>query len=127
VSAELAWTVAYLALSALLISLLGLDGAGIAFFLSYVVHGAVVYPIARSLSGFRWSNENIGTALLMVAAIALVSSSFRLLPNLPATVLGLCITALSFIHTVRSLIRLTLPDIRVSRILQRLHRGKPRL
>jgi hypothetical protein len=36
---------------------LGLNGAGIAFFLAYLAHWMIVYPIARRLSGFRWSHE----------------------------------------------------------------------
>ena len=52
--AELAWTAVAIALAWACITRFGLDGAGIAFFLSYVFHGLLIYAIVRKLSGFHW-------------------------------------------------------------------------
>ena len=56
-SIDLAWTVVNVGLSWWCIDRFGIVGAGIAFFASYVFHAAMVYPVARRLSGFRWSPD----------------------------------------------------------------------
>lgn len=55
--------------------LFGHEGAGIAFILSYVFHALIVYPMVRSMTGFRWSGENLrsGSAFLLVCATVLIS------------------------------------------------------
>ena len=58
----------------------GLTGAGIAFFGSYIFHGILTYPIARVLSGFRWSAANWQTGLIFLSLIATVFCSFYMLP-----------------------------------------------
>src|SRR5262249_9962297 len=57
-SADLAWTVVNICLTWLCVDRLGLSGAGIAFFGSYVFHGVLIYPIVRVLTGFQWSVAN---------------------------------------------------------------------
>jgi len=122
IGTELAWAVAYLSMSWLLISRFGLNGAGMAFFLSYVAHGAIVYPVARKLTGFRWSIENLRTACLMVIAVVAVSAGFFLLSDLLANATGLFITALCCVYTVRTLVRLTSPDLSRIPVLRLLRR-----
>jgi PST family polysaccharide transporter len=50
---EVAYTVVYLGMSWVLVGWVGVDGAGIAFFGSYVFHAFLIYPIVRQLTGFR--------------------------------------------------------------------------
>ena len=83
--AELAWTVVNVGLSWICLRSFGLNGAGIAFFGSYVFHGLMIYPIVRRLSGFRWSAANRQTGLLFLSLIAVVFCGFYVLPPLWAT------------------------------------------
>ena len=53
--AETAWAVVAIALAWSCVSRFGLEGAGIAFFLSYVFHGLLIFAIVRHISGFSWS------------------------------------------------------------------------
>ena len=78
---ELAWTVVNVGLSWICLRSFGLNGAGIAFFGSYVFHGLLIYPIVRRLSGFRWSAANRKAGLLFLSLIAVVFCGFYLLPN----------------------------------------------
>ena len=56
IATELFWAILNVGLTLVLVRSLGLEGAGVAFFLSYVAHGIVVYAIVRRLTGFRWSS-----------------------------------------------------------------------
>ena len=80
---EFAWTVVNVSLSWLCIDRFGLDGAGIAFFASYVFHAVVVYILVGRMTGFRWSAANRRTGLVYVAAVGVV---FCRLPRAPARV-----------------------------------------
>jgi PST family polysaccharide transporter len=103
---ELAWTVVNVGLSWLCIRSFDLNGAGIAFFGSYVFHGLMIYPIVRHLSGFRWSTENIKTGVLFVSLIAVVFSGFYVLSPLVATGIGTLAVILSGIYSIRILLNL---------------------
>ena len=49
---DVAWAVANVGLTWICVQTYGASGAGIAFFVSYVFHGAMIYPLVRWLSGF---------------------------------------------------------------------------
>jgi antigen flippase len=116
---ELAWTIVAIALAWLCVTRYGLNGAGIAFFLSYVFHGVVTYPIVSYLTGFRWSAENKRQGAIFFLLIAAVFGSFCLLPLAWAAGLG-CLAALaSAVYSVRMILKLVPPD-HVSRQLRRL-------
>src|SRR5260370_1835145 len=55
--ADLAWTVVAVSLAWVCVGSFGVNGAGIAFFVSYVFHGLMVYPISRLLRRFRLFRE----------------------------------------------------------------------
>lgn len=114
---ELAWTVFYIALAWWCVRAFGLNGAGIAFFGSYVFHVLMIYPIARKLSGFRWSAENKQTGWLFLSLIGLVFIAFRVLPLAWAVCLGSAALLLSSGYSLRTLADLVSPD-RVPRFLQ---------
>src|SRR5690606_16050651 len=63
VAMDLACAIVHLALAWLLVRWLGLDGAGAAFFGLYVFYAVITYPIARRLTGFRWSATNLRLGL----------------------------------------------------------------
>jgi enterobacterial common antigen flippase len=107
---ELAWTVVNVGLSWVCVRSFGLNGAGIAFFGSYVFHGIMIYPVVRWLSGFRWSAANIQTGLLFLSLIAVVFCGFYILPPLLATGVGVLAVILSGVYSIRVLINLISVD-----------------
>lgn len=105
--AELAWTVVAVALAWACVSSLGVNGAGIAYFGSYIFHGCLLYPIVHWLSGFRWSNENIYTGLFFLFLIAIVFCGFYVLHIAVACSLGITAAFLSGTYSIRTLSKLT--------------------
>lgn len=77
---EFAWTALYVTVAWFCVRSFGLVGAGIAFFVSYVFHVFLIYPIARRISGFYCSPENGRTAALFLAMITIVFAAIHLLP-----------------------------------------------
>ena len=118
--ADLAWTLVNVGLAWLCVGLFGLNGAGIAFFGSYVFHGLLIYPIVRTLSGFRWSAANRQVGILFLCSIGLVFCGLHLLPPIWAAVLGAMATAVSGIYSVRRMLLLLSTDRIPPRIRQHL-------
>jgi enterobacterial common antigen flippase len=102
---ELSWTLASLGLAWVCVRSLGLNGAGIAFFGSYLFYGLLLYPIVRRLSGFRWSAANKRIGIIFLSLITAVFCGFHLLPFLWAACLGILATLLSGFYSVRALSR----------------------
>jgi antigen flippase len=103
---ELAWGIVSLGLAWICVTTFGLNGAGIAFFGSYLFHAFLIYPIVRQLSGFRWSAENRQTGLLFLILIAAVFCGFFLLPLQWALVLGIIVGLISGAYSLRALVHL---------------------
>jgi PST family polysaccharide transporter len=103
---ELAWTVVNVGLSWLCVRSFGLNGAGIAFFGSYVFHGLMIYPVVRWLSGFRWSAANRRTGLLFLSLVAVVFCGFYVLSPLVATGVGALAFILSSVFSIRAILNL---------------------
>lgn len=103
---DLAWTLVYISLAWTCIRSFGLNGAGIAFFGSYVFHALMTYVIVRQLSGFRWSRDNIKTGLLSFLLIAVVFCGFHIMPLVWATCLGFVGTLLSGVYSIGILLQL---------------------
>jgi enterobacterial common antigen flippase len=108
--ADLAWSVVNVGLSWLCIKSFGLNGAGIAFFGSYVFHGFLVYPLVRKLSGFGWSIANKQTGLLFLSIIASVFCGFYLFPFWLATAVGTLAALLSSVYSIRAILNLVSLD-----------------
>jgi PST family polysaccharide transporter len=96
----------YIALAWVGIRWFSLNGAGMAFFGSYVFHWLMIYPIVRWLTGFRWSAANRRTGLVFLGSIGLVFCSFYLLPFWASTAVGTVMALLSGIYSLRTLCRL---------------------
>ena len=58
-STEIAWAAAFVGLTWGAVQVFGLQGAGIAFFASYVFHCAMLFLVTRRLSGFRWTHTSL--------------------------------------------------------------------
>ena len=102
---ELAWAIVNVVLTWYFVELFGLNGAGIAFFASYVFYGLMMYPIARRLSGFRWSVANTRTGIVFLPLIVTAFSGFFALQPPLAIGLGTVVTIASTIYSIRTLLR----------------------
>lgn len=107
---EVAAAVVHVGLAWLFVSLLGTQGAGMAFFGLYVWHSILIYVIVRKLTGFRWSAANRRHGLLFLPASALVFLMFSILPLWPATAIGFVAVALCGLYSLRMLIDLLPPE-----------------
>ena len=119
--AEFAWTVVALALAWGCLKVFGLNGAGIAFFSSYVFHAFLIYPIVHRLSGFTWSKDSKQVGLLFLSLIAIVFSGFYVLPSVFAVSLGILAAAFSACYSIHVLLKLV-PFDHLPRQLQSLLR-----
>jgi PST family polysaccharide transporter len=119
VFSELAWGIVSLGLAWVCVTTFGLNGAGIAFFGSYIFHVFLIYPIVHRLSGFRWSAANKQTGLLFLSLIAAVFWGLYVLPLFWAACLGTLAAALSGVYSIRILLNLICLD-RVPRPLRQL-------
>jgi PST family polysaccharide transporter len=77
---EAAWATVNVSLSWICIRRFGLEGAGVAFFGSYVFHWLLIYPIVRRLTGFRWAPSVFRVGWLFVATIGIVFAAISLFP-----------------------------------------------
>ena len=103
---ELAWTAVYVALAWACVNAFGLNGAGIAFFVSYIFHVLMVYLIVRRLSGFRWSAANLKVVLIFIFAVAVVFCSFYGLSYPWAVMVGIFSVIAISVYSVRVLLNL---------------------
>jgi antigen flippase len=108
---EVVWSAVSLGLAWLCISRFGATGAGMAFFGSCLAHGLIMYPIARRISGFRWSADSARTGVIFLTFIVVVFCVFSMLPLSYAT--GVVITAvvLSCWYSWRSLLASVTSDL----------------
>ena len=107
---EFAFAAVNLGLSYVLVRTIGVNGAGLAFFGSYLFHAAIVFPIGRWLTGFRWAAANARMATLYIALIAVVFASSYVLPVWPATAVGLVALLLTTVYSSRAIVRLVPAD-----------------
>ena len=100
---ELAWAIANVSLSWLCIVRFGLIGVGVAFFLSYVFHWIMIYPIVRRMTGFRWTatNRRVGAIYLLLAAA--VFAAVQVLTPLQALAIGILVSGLSAAYSLKLL------------------------
>ena len=106
ICAEVAWTLVNVGLTWVCVHSFGLNGAGIAFFGSYLFHLFLIYPIVRRLSGFRWSIRNLQTAGILFALLILVFFGSYLIPPFYLMALGTLVVFLSGAYSLRTLVNL---------------------
>jgi enterobacterial common antigen flippase len=93
ISTDLAWTIVNLGLTWICVREFGLDGAGIAFFGSYVFHWALVYTLSRKLIGFRWSAVNLKMGAAFMIVVGATYAAFYFLEPVVATGVGVLAAA----------------------------------
>ncbi len=113
---EAAWTLVYLALAWIGVNSFGLNGAGMAFFGSYIFHVLMVALIVSQLSGFRWSVETKKASLFFISLLALVFWATHTLPPVMGATTGTLVATLSGVYSVRVLLKLVSPDRMPGRI-----------
>jgi PST family polysaccharide transporter len=102
---EFAWTTVHVALAWICIKYWGAEGAGIAFFASYVFHGVLIYCIVQRLSDFSWAPGNVKTVMLFGAMIASVFWIFDFLSAFWSIAFGTVFLAVSALYTIRCLLK----------------------
>lgn len=89
--------------------MVGLNGAGIGFFMMYAAYGGVTYLIARKLSGFRWSPANRRLVLIFFPLALAVFALRYVLPPLPAMILGIAGTVFASAYSLWQLCSIVPP------------------
>jgi enterobacterial common antigen flippase len=107
---EFAWTITSVLLTWSCVVRFGLPGAGMAFFLSYVIHGALIFVLVKRLCGFTWSGENLRTGMLYASVVTLIFCGFHILPLPLTTGFGVIATLVAIAYTLRSLARVLAAD-----------------
>lgn len=126
IAAEAAWMAANIGLSWLLIKHLGLAGAGLAFAASYVFHAFLIYPIARFLTGFRWTAPCKRSAAIFLAMISVVMCGSQLLQSTWALLLGIAVLAGSVFFSLRTITTLLGSESMPKVVIRWISRSRPR-
>jgi enterobacterial common antigen flippase len=99
-SVDLLWSILNVGLTWLCVHRFGIEGAGMAFFASYIFHGLLVYILACSLSDFSYPVYNLKTGLSYIASIAIVFCTSYFLPALWAAIVGVPIAIASGVYSL---------------------------
>jgi len=119
VLSESLWTMVAVGLNWVCIRFYGLNGAGIAFFASYVFHSLLTYGLVFHLSGYRWSSENRRIGLVFLVAIGVVFCISYLLTPVAGLSLGIVGVMLSTAYSLQQLLRLV-DDNRITRQIRQI-------
>jgi PST family polysaccharide transporter len=92
------------------ISYFGLKGTGIGFFGMWAFYWIIINGVAKHLTGFTWSGENIKHALLVLPAIGIVFVSELFFDNLWCLILRGTITVAMAIYSIKCLVGIISPD-----------------
>ena len=123
---EAAATLVNVGLAWLLVPVVGVSGAGLAFFGLYVWHTLIVYAVVRRMTGFRWSPVNFRSGSAFMIAAAIVFALFATLPFWTATAAGATITAVSCALVAKRLLTL-LPAAHLPAVVRPWHGRLARL
>lgn len=107
--AEFGWTVVYITFAWVCVTAFALNGAGIAFFGSYIFHVLMVYLIVRRLTGFQYSAANVRISILFILIIAVVFCAFYILSYRMAMGVGILALTATTIFSVRKILNLIEP------------------
>jgi antigen flippase len=117
---ETLFNVLHLALIWVGLTMLGIEGIAIAFFVLYVGYIAAVYGVSRYLIRFSWSAGTSKLVLLLIPIVALAFVAGRSLQPWPATGFGILLTSVASILCLRKLFLLVGPEHRLVQISNRL-------
>lgn len=103
---ELVWAVANVWLTWICVGAFGLDGVGVAFSASYVLHFVMIYPIVRQLSGFRWSAASGSMLFTYVTLIGCAFASSYIDQGMWAAAAGIGTVLVSAMYSSKRLLSL---------------------
>ena len=125
---EVAATLVHVGLAYLLVNMVGLAGAGIAFAGLYIWHGILISVLVRRLTGFAWTRENLQLGGMLLAMTGIEFVAVELLPAGPGMGVGVAVTAVAGWISLRQLVRLVpqkwIPS-RLRPLIYRLLRHQP--
>lgn len=101
------------------LTVFGLNGSGIAFLGLYAAYWTGIYLVVSRLSGFRWSGANLRLGATFTPGIAAVFVSWYFLPYIATAIIGVSLTALAGIYSLKTLCTLVSLE-RLPRIAQRM-------
>jgi antigen flippase len=121
---ETSFNLLHLALVALGLHVLGIEGVAIGFFVMYLGYILAVYLVCLHLISFKWSGECARLGLLSLPFLGVIITASRLLPLWPATFLGLSLTLVASVLCLRGLAARVGSGHRIVRAITRLPGGK---
>jgi PST family polysaccharide transporter len=116
---ETAWGLAAVTLTYGLIPHFGIDGAGIAFFGTYLVHSTLILTIVRRLSDFHFSPHCRRIIAQYVLLILIAFSAVQVIPDRSGLTLALLTLIANAVFSARKLGRLVASD-RIPRVIKTL-------
>lgn len=126
---ELTANAIHVALVWLGISYFGLEGAGMAFFIMYIIVTIMIFMVVSKVSDFRWTAISKRLIWIMSIAIALAFLLPRFMDKKNALLFGGILTLSSAIYSMRALSRLVGPEWMIAfcgKLKARLGWGKTR-
>ncbi|WP_084151246.1 O-antigen translocase [Azohydromonas australica] len=118
------WSVLSVVLAWFCLSAFGINGAGMAYFASYVCHTLFVWIAVRRITGFRWTSTNLRIAIFSSVAIGVTFVGVGTLPTAAGIVLGCLVTLVCAMLAMHILVSLSAPD-RVPKFVTRLISALP--
>jgi len=115
---EFAWALVNVSLAFILVPIYGADGAGMAFFGSYVFHVIMIYFAVRILFGFRLAMETRHALVLFLLSVGGVVAIVHLLPLYVATGSALVLITALGVYSLATLTTLV-PSERLPQPLRR--------
>jgi len=100
---EFFWCSLHLALVWVGLTLFGLTGVGIAFFLTYVSYTFGIYIIVQRISNFHWSSVNLRLAVISAGCITLVFLLSMRLDNIMTLLINAIIIFIMSFYSIKKL------------------------
>ncbi len=114
----------HVALIALGLQLFGIEGVAVAFVVMYVAYIAVVLFVSRHLIEFRWSTDCTRLVVLSLPVLGIIFTAARMLTIWPATCLGLLLTIVASVLSLRGMIARVGSEHRIVSAIKRMPGGK---
>ena len=98
----------------------GIEGAAIAFFVLYIIYIAVVYMVARHLTGFSWSHASRRLLLTLLLIVVMTFIVVRLTPLWAGSVFGVIATFVVSLFCMHGLVNRIGYEHRLTSVLFRI-------
>lgn len=104
---EAAWAILNIGTTWWGLKAFGLEGAGIAFLVTNLIQGLIVYQMARGMTDFHWSRENVRACTNFLLACSVTFITQIAFPRWPAMAIGTILTTASLWYCLRTIASLT--------------------